>query len=249
MTIRYIRPDENWVFGTTPTASSEQVDYEATRASDLDPARSWWGTSGTEQLVFDLGSMKEVGAVVLIHTNAATGQSIIVSGDINGSMTGQRQISGWPVNKALILTSGQNAQNFVVSTTGNPTDFSIGEVVAGKVRDLPRSFLLGVQFSRVRQVISDTDEDYEHEFRTDLGTEQYTAAGRMVNDVTSGDLAVLIELWEATRGGTIPFVIFPDGVYTEPRLVRMNATFTYEGNEVKYVDVEFKERARGIVLV
>lgn len=254
MSWRYVRPDENWIRSvalTGLTASSEQVGYEVEHLADDNPAWQWWSSSTTANFAADLLTPREIGIIALIMNNADAGTVISVTGDVTTSITAARQANAYPKNVAHIPVTAFTGQNFTFSVTGTTADWAVGEVVIGKLREWPDSLLIDPlpTFDRIRQVIRDVDEDYEHELRTDLGSEMWIARGRIYRD--EPDFAEFLEWWETTKGGSIPTLIVPDDHAQEPRLVRMDVGFTHErqGSDKNWIAVTFTECGRGILVV
>ena len=248
---RYVRPDENWSRVASWTASTEQLGYEAENVANDNPALPWWSSSGTSTLTVALSSPAvSVGIIALIHNNGDDGKTITISGDISTTLTAAMSLSDYPKNLAHIPTVPVNAQDLTFAISGNSLDWAIGELVIGPLRGFTDSLLVDPTptFKKTRHTIKDMDEDHEHEIRTDLGSEIWTATGRIYKD--DAEYPDFLEWWEASKGGTIPTLIVPDDLAEEPRLVRMESSLSHERmyDDLNWVSVTFTECSRGILI-
>lgn len=250
--MKFVRPDENWIRSASSiTATSAATGYAASRVADDNVAdRMWWATSGTATLTVNLGSNREVGTIALIHNNGDDLRTITIGGDISTTLSASRQVNGYPKNIAYLPGSPATAQNLTIAIANNTLNWAIGELVIGKVRELTSSYLIGADFVPRRLVIPDIDDDYEHEIRTDLGAEVWSASGAIYQN--DSDFPELLEWWQSTKGGTLPSLVFPDDIDNEPRLVRLTASMKYahhgDAPEMNRIDFELVELSRGILV-
>lgn len=250
--MRYVRPDENWMRSASSiTATSAQTGYAATKVANQDPAWPWWASSGSATLTIDLGTSRSVGIIALIHNNGDDLRTITIGGDISTTIAASTQVNGYPRNVAYIPASPVTAQNLTIAIASNSLDWAIGEVVIGSLRSLPSSFKIGAEVETSRQVIRDVDDQYRHEFRSDLGAELWRMSGRL--QLSDSDLSDLLDWWQSTRGGVLPTLVLPDDLTGDPRFCRLGVSLTQtrhgEAPDLTAVDVELLEQARGILVV
>lgn len=250
--MRYVRPDENWMRSASSiTASSAQTGYAATKAANDDPAWPWWASSGSATLTIDLGAPREVGIIALVHNNGDDLRTITVGGDISTTLQALRQGNGYPRNVAYVPTTPITAQNLTIAIAGNSLNWAIGEVIIGKLRSLSSSFRIGADIDVRRQVIRDVDDQYQHELRSDLGTETWRMAGRLLQ--SDSDFPDLMTWWQSTRGGVYPSLVLPDDLTGDPRLVRLSAAISSarhgDAPDINALEFELLEQARGIAVV
>lgn len=248
---RYVRPDENWAAVGAWTASTSQTNYAPTNVINNDPTKPWWSTSGTSSLHVELTSPAvDVDIIAFIHNNGDAGEAIVISGDLTGSVTCARQGSGYPKNVAHYPVAGATAQSLTFTITGNSVNWAVGEMVIGTLRSFSDSLLVEPVpvFDRIRHVIKDIDEDYEHEIRTDLGSERWRARGRMYHDDAALD--DFVAWWESTKGGSLPTLIVPDDHDEEVRLVRLDSSIAHERmyDDLNWFSLTFEECSRGILV-
>lgn len=244
----FVRPDEDWVRTATITATSEQVGYEAVNAKSDDPSEPWWANSGTATLTVTLaGGPREIGVVALIMTNADDGISITLGGGLTGSLTGIREISGYPRDIFLMFMPPVNVSAFTLAISGNTNKWSVGRVVAGKLRSV-RNFLDGVMSLPVRGMeIDDGVPAFGHDIRYDVGVEHWKVEGDVLPE--TADYQELVDWYSSTRLGFLPSLVIPDPNRLPPMFARINMAdrLTEEGHHkirMTYVTV-----GRGIEVV
>lgn len=246
---QYIRPDEERARGAALTATSFQVGYEPQKAANGEPSEPWWATGASGTLTLTLAGSYAIDAVALIHSNVDNGRDITIGGDLAGTIQGKRTKGGYyPINVAF-NAGGALADTITIAIAGNSLNVAIGQVACGPLRALSMPFLVGSDRDRVRATIEDMNPDWGHTIVHDLGAEKRIIQPRMIHDPDSLD--ELTELWEYTKGGTIPFLLFPRGIdHPEPPAwVRMARSFAFQHQQghttASYV---FEEVSRGIMV-
>jgi hypothetical protein len=251
---QYIRPAEDFARTSVPTATSSQTGYLPAKAINGEPAEPWWASSGTATLTLTLAGLSRIDVVAIIHSNIDDGRAITIAGDLSGGggvVNGKRSKDGeYPVNVAFLAPGVAPTANVItIAVAGNSLNVAIGQVAAGLLRTLSMPFVVGSGRARRRFVIEDANADFGHVIRHDLHAEQRFIRPQMIHDKES--LIEMEELWEHTKGGTLPFLLFPRGTDDPepPAWVRMLTTIEYTHQQGHSTGAwAFEEVSRGVLV-
>ena len=246
----HVRPNEDWVAeaGAVLSATSEQTDYEAANAASDHPAEPWWADSDTATLTVTLAGAREIGVLALIATNAGDGKTITVGGGLSGTLTGVREISGYPRDLMLIFDPAVTASSFTLAITSNTTKWSIGRVVAGKLRSVENLLMDGFNVLPWRsQIIDPGIPDYTDDIIYDVGVEHLKIAGNVL--VNQDDYDDLQDWYSSTKMGVLPTLAILDANRYPPMFARMkkDQADSVEGNF--RVPLTFTTIGRGIEVI
>ena len=213
----YVRRDEDWIrhASTVITASGNQTDYEPEKIQTDDPAEPFWSSATTATVTVAFGATREVGILAIIMNNAGDGEVITLGGGLSGhTLTGARELTGFPRDIALIIEPPVNITGFTLDITtneypvGTPLKWSIGTMVAGKRRSI-ENLLDGLETRPSRSVSVDEGIDgHLNTLKYDVGVDHWEARGELL--LTKSDTTALYEWHASNKYGTHPTLFVPD---------------------------------------
>ena len=252
----FVRPDEDYVRTATMSASSEQEGYEAAKAKTDNPDEPWWADSTTAGLTatFAEGG-NPLGVVAVIMNNADDGAEISITAgtDLIGPLIAAREASGYPKDVAVLadpVNSIITANAVTVQVSGVTSRWSVGRLVAGKVRTI-HNFLDSASPSTQPwrgQEIDQGIPTYGSDIRYDTGVEHLVVEGTIMCE-TDEDVQELHDWYASTRMGFYPtLVIFHDNRYP-PIWARMQVGKRVMKEGHVNVPVTFVTMGRGIEII
>lgn len=248
----FVRPDENWVAQGSIFATSEQEGYEAIFAKSLKPDHPWWANSNTATLTSNFGfGTFEVGVVALINNNADDAKAITVSG-VTGITTliAAREASGYPKDIAQIVDPAALAGGVQVSIAGNANKWSVGQLVAGKLRSIHNFLDTSSPNTEVwrGQEVDPGIPTYGSDDRYDVGVEHGKVEGEILCETTA-DFIELHDWYSSTRMGFYPTLIIFDLNRYPPMFARMGMGKRTMKEGMISVPVVFVTMGRGLEVV
>lgn len=204
-TMYFLRPDEMWSLGATTTGTVDAT-YLPAWLTDGKPGRPVRSTTGGISLSM-AGTAGEVGLVAIHHHNLIVAAT--VGGDVTATITpaATRPPNGIQLDPfTLVSPAVGSVDALTLTVTGNDDDVTIGEFIAGKVREITPVMVEGHGFGH---------EDFAQEpgglflsvMPYDLGQERRRLVGKQIYNWA--DTSVLLAGWQAQRSGSKPCGLVP----------------------------------------
>lgn len=205
----YMRPDEMWSQSTGASASAvaTDTDYSASWAIDGRPGRPYRSSTGTFSLTIQ-ATCGEVGMVVVSNHNLGPSRLINIF-STSFTVNSETPPDGIPFNAWFTRTPGNTTTITVASTETNSAFPVIGEVFAGKYRELTRGLRLADSAFGWSHFAADPGSEFASIQPYDKGLAQRTISGSVIVDAT--EFAAVRDWFRAQRGGSKPSVIVVEG--------------------------------------
>lgn len=145
MGLKYMRGDENWLYGASVAVSVGAVatNYQASWLCD-GRTRPVQMTSGTATLVATPTTAGQVGVVIVHSHNIDAARTITIGGGVSGSGAGPTaRTNGIPVNPWIAIGTPAVAATVSIAVSGNSEELTYGELLAGTLRTLTNDIRLG----------------------------------------------------------------------------------------------------------
>ena len=205
--VRFMRPDEMMtLYGTVSGGAA--TGYDDDWLVDGKVGRPVKTTTSTPPWVITGPSSKLVDCVVVANHNIDPAKTIAITGGVSVNLVGPAlRGNGIPFNAWASVVSPATTNTITVTISSNSVALIVGEVIAGRLREVPRGILMG------NSVTFGTGGDQPLGVATSLpGYDDGTARRAMRCECvcTTANKDILEGWWEATRGDTRPSVLIPD---------------------------------------
>ena len=244
--MKFMRPDENMVLygSVTGGAATNYLDDWLVDGKPGRPAKEPNGSpGGIAWAITGLASM-EVGLVVIANHNLQAGLTIPVTGGGGLSATittPTARANGIPFNAWAETVTPVTTNTITVTIPPNSADIIVGEVLAGKLREVDPGILMGDTWEFL------AGSELPYGTATALPGYDNGVVQRAVSCTVYGTQATkdLLEgWWEATRGNTRPSVLIPHDCINDAMVGHLTRFSAQTASGLWRVTFTFVEYAR-----